>query len=493
MPDKPIPAGSVVVVTAPDEALTKALTAGSKPETAEPETVSTQHTLTTASGSVPYEATVGTLKVERGEAKGRMFYTAYRRTDVADATRRPLLFAFNGGPGSASLWLHMGVLGPARVDLDVDALCPPPWVAVDNPLSLLDRADLVFVDPVGTGWSRAEGDAAPFHGVEGDVESVADFVRRFVSLHGRWASPILLAGESYGTTRCAGLAEHLAETHGLAVRGLVLLSVALKFQTLLFGPENELPPVFLLPTCAATAHYHGRVTGDLGALLEEVEAFSLDVYLPALVRGARLTADERRGLAERIAGYIGVSPEFVERCNLRPTLTRYCKELLRDERRTVGRLDARFTGRDRDAAGEGIEHDPSLSFLLGPYTAAYHHHLRHHLEWEDDAVYFPLSMETNRGWSWEPHVNRYVDVTERLRGALAANPHLHVFAGSGLYDMATPYFATDYTLAQVAWEPDVAERVVHERYDAGHMMYLHVPSLKKLRTDLDRWLDGLGL
>jgi carboxypeptidase C (cathepsin A) len=483
----------VVVVTAPGEALTRALTQKADAPTEAPKVSTTEHVLHTVAGDVPYEATVGTLKVERGDATGRMFYTAYRRTDVDDTTQRPLLFAFNGGPGSASLWLHMGVLGPARVDLDVDDLRPPPWVAAPNPLSLLDRADLVFVDPIGTGWSTAEGDSAPFHGVEGDVVSVADFVRRFVATHGRWASPILLAGESYGTTRCAGLADHLASHCGLAVRGLVLLSVALKFQTLLFGPENELPPVFLLPTCAATAHYHGKIEGDLDTLLADVESFTLDTYLPALVRGARLSASERTALAEQIAERIGVSAAFIERCNLRPSLGRFCKELLRDERKTVGRLDSRFTGRDRDAAGESLEHDPSLSFLLGPYTAAYQHHLRHALQWQDDAPYHPLSMDTNRAWSWEPHVNQYVDVTERLRTALVSNPHLHVFAGSGLYDMATPYFATDYTLAQVGWESDVADRLVHARYAAGHMMYLHVPSLEQLRADLDSWLDSLGL
>ncbi|MFT4624334.1 MAG: carboxypeptidase C (cathepsin A) [Myxococcota bacterium] len=494
MPDSPLPAGSVVIVTSPDKALSAALARSAAPKPKEePKEVTTSHVLARGSAAIPYDATVGTLTVKRGEATGTMFYTAYRRTDVGDATGRPLLFAFNGGPGSASLWLHMGVFGPARVSLDVDDLRPPPWVAEPNPDSLLDRADLVFVDPIGTGWSKAEGEGKEFYSVEGDVESVAEFVRQYVAKHGRWGSPILLAGESYGTTRCAGLAQHLADKHGLAVRGLVLLSVALKFDTLLFGPNNVLPPVLLLPTCAATAHYHGLITGDLPALLAEVETFALDTYLPALVRGGRLAPAERRALAEQIAGYIGVSADFVERCNLRPTLMRYCKELLRDRRRTVGRLDSRFTGVDRDAGGDSIEHDPSLSFLMGPYTAAYHHHLRHSLGWEEDAAYAPLSLDVNRGWSWEPHVNQYVDVTERLRSALVANPHLEVFAGSGLYDMATPYFATDYTLAQVGWEPELADRMVHESYAAGHMMYLHPPSLDKLRADLDRWLDRLGL
>ena len=483
---------SVVVISSAEE-LGKFLGQPSKREPQNEEgnaerTSTTEHEVTIAGIRVPYTATCGTLKVQVDDPeqpKATIFFTAYTRSDVEQLASRPITFCFNGGPGSSSIWLHLGCFGPRRVRVDAGAVPEPPARAEDHPHSLLDVSDLVFIDPVGTGFSTAdEGQGEPYHTVEGDVQSVGDFIRRYVTTAGRWESPKYVAGESYGTTRAAALAAYLQDRHGLHVNGLILLSTALQFQALKFDEGNDLPYALYLPGYAMTAAFHGRVeVSDLDAWRQEVEAFAIDRYTPALMRGNRLTEDETVAIAKAIAAYCGLSVEFVLRCNLRISLFRFCRELLRDRRQTVGRLDSRFVGWEQDAAGDAITHDPSLSALTGAFTSAFHRDLRLRLKYENDEIYELLSMKANRAWKFESD-NAYLEVASRLRTAMRDNPHLRVFVASGWYDLATPYFGTEYTLAHLDVPPDVARSMTHRVYPAGHMMYVHEPSMEALRADL---------
>lgn len=485
---------SVVVVSTAAE-LGKLLGSPTAPKEPPPErTATTEHEVTIAGQRVPYTATCGTLLVgldDPDKPKERLFYTAYVRSDVEARHRRPLTFCFNGGPGSSSVWLHMGCFGPRRVRVDVGARPRPPARAEDHPHSLLDVTDLVFVDPVGTGFSRPENSTGEdYHEVEGDVQSVAEFIRRYVAANARWESPKFVAGESYGTTRAAALAAHLQERHGLFLNGLILLSVALQFQTLAFDEGNDLPYALYLPAYALTAAYHGRIEAeDLDALRLQAEAFALDRYTPALMRGDRLSEDEAGQLAEDLARLTGLDAGFVRRCNHRIHLGRFCRELLRSRRQTVGRLDARFTGHGADAAGESLERDPSMSALSAAYAPAFLHDLRTRLEYDDEEPYELLSMKTHRAWRWSRD-NQYLDVTGDLRTALLDNPHLGVFVASGQYDLATPYWATEYTLSHLSLEPEARANITHEVYPAGHMMYIHEPSMEALRADLLRFYES---
>lgn len=475
--------GPVVVISQAEE-LKKLLGAPATPAEAATDVVSTtEHAVEIGGRRIPFRATCGTLPVrldDPDKPKSRMFHVSYVRTDV-DSARRPVTFCFNGGPGSSSIWLHMGMLGPYRVAVDVDARPAPGAIAAENPHGLLDVTDLVFVDPVATGFSRPDdGKGREYHGVQADVEAMAEFVRRWITRHGRWGSPKYLAGESYGTTRAAALAHHLHERHGIALTGLVLVSVALNFQTLKFDRGNDLPYVLYAPAYAATAAYHGRVQADPVAHAAEVERWAVDRYLPALIRGSSLPEAEQQKVAEELAARIGLSAQFVRRCQLRVELGRFCAELLRDRGLAVGRLDARFVGQPVDAAIERLQTDPSMAAILGPYASALHHHLRERLQWNEEDAYEILSLPVNSAWAWGSD-NQYLDVTIALRDALADNPHLRVFVASGAYDLATPPAATDYTLNQLWLDRRAVRHVV---YPAGHMMYLHEPTLRALRGDL---------
>jgi carboxypeptidase C (cathepsin A) len=464
--------------------------------------VQTRHTLGVGGRELRYTARAGTIVLREEAEKGgeggptadgekpraTIFFVAYTLDD-ADAAARPITFAFNGGPGSSSVWLHLGLLGPRRVLLDDDGTAPPPFRLADNEYTLLEHTDLVFIDPVNTGYSRVvPGEAAKqFHGFKRDIESVGDFIRLYTSRYGRWLSPKFLAGESYGTTRAGGLAGYLQARHGLYLNGLVLVSAVLNFQTLEFDPGNDLPYILFLPTYTATALYHRRLApelqADLRATLAEVEAFALGEYAMALLRGDTLEPERRAEVAARLARYTGLSAEYVERSNLRVRDDRFVKELLRDERRTVGRLDSRFTGVDRDAAGERTEFDPSYAVIQGPYTAAFNDYVRRELAFESDLPYEILSGRVHP-WSYGDHENRYVDVAETLRQAMTVNPHLRVHVASGYCDLATPYFATEYTLAHMGLDPRLRGNLAVSYYEAGHMMYVHRASLARLRDEL---------
>ncbi|MBK8988649.1 MAG: peptidase S10 [Chloroflexi bacterium] len=465
--------------------------------------VTTRHSLILNGKGLSYSATTGTLilkeehekedKSEGEKAKAAIFFVAYTRED-ADPATRPITFAFNGGPGSSSVWLHLGLLGPKRVLADEDGNAPPPpYRLVNNDYSLLDQTDLVFIDPVSTGFSRAVPGEKPkeFHAFQKDIESVGDFIRLYTSRYQRWASPKFLAGESYGTTRSAGLSGYLQERHGMYLNGILLISSILNFQTAYFTPGNDLPYALFLPTYAATAWYHGRLSPDLQAdlrhTLAEVEQFALGEYTLALMQGAALPAETRTAVAQKLARYTGLSAEYIERADLRLEIHRFCKELLRAQGRTVGRLDTRFTGVDRDGVGEYPEFDPSYAAIQGPYTATLNDYMRRDLQFESD---LPYEILTGRVWPWnyEPHQNRFVDVAETLRKAISINPHLKVFIANGYYDLATPYLATRYTVNHLGLAAELQANVHLTYYEAGHMMYVHRPSLAQLKEDMAAWL-----
>ena len=354
--------------------------------------VETHHSLSIGGQEIQYTVTAGTIvmkeeteardKESEGEKpKAIFFFVAYTKDGVEDIHNRPLTFSFNGGPGSASVWLHLGLLGPRRVVMgDAGSLLPPPCSLTDNEFSLLDRTDLVFIDPVSTGYSRpVEGQkAVEYHGTKKDIASVGDFIRLYTTRYGRWLSPKFLIGESYGTTRAAGLSGYLQDRHGLYLNGIMLISAVLDFSTLEFEPGNDLPYVLFLPTYAAIARYHGKVRSrqPLAKYLQLVAAFAEGEYSQALARGSSLGQLESRRIAERLAHYSGLSSDYIQRTNLRVEIFRFCKELLRDRRRTVGRIDGRFLGMDRDAAGETIQTDPSMDAISGPYTAALYDYVR---------------------------------------------------------------------------------------------------------------------
>jgi len=459
----------------------------------------TERTARIAGTEVAYRAVASTttLRTDDGEPRASVFSIAYTRTGVDDPAARPLTFVFNGGPGSSSTWLHMGLAGPRRVDMPDGPTAPPaPFRVIDNDASLLDVSDLVFIDPVSTGYSRpaAGQEAKQFHGLREDLESVGEFIRLHTSRAGRWASPKFLVGESYGTTRAAGLTQHLAERHGMHVSGVGLISAILMFQSVRPDPGNDLPYVLSLPTYAATAWYHRRLDHrftDLRALTDEVEEFALGDYASLLLQGGRTPEATRRSVAERLASYTALSAAFLEACDLRVAPHRFFKELLRSERRTVGRLDTRFTGIDSDAAGEAPQYDPSYMVIQAPFTAAVNAHLRGELGFESDLPYEVLRGESVRPWNYgDDGTNHYVDVASMLRAAMSWNRDLRVLLASGCYDMATPFAAAEWTFDHMGLDPTLAGNVRMTRYEAGHMMYINPPSRDRLARELRALVTG---
>jgi carboxypeptidase C (cathepsin A) len=469
--------------------------------------VETKHSVTLNGETIAYTVTTGTIVLKQesekdgaseGEKpKATFFFVAYTRDDVADVAARPITFSFNGGPGSSSVWLHLGALGPRRVVMtDLGDLPPPPYKLGANEFSLLDVSDLVFIDPVGTGYSRAvagEKDKE-FHAFKKDIESVGDFIRLYTTRYGRWLSPKFLIGESYGTTRAAGLSGYLQERHGLYLNGIMLVSSILDFSTADFQPGHDLPYILFLPTYAATAWYHKKLDAalqaDLQNTLREVEAFALNEYARALLQGDALPDQDRTRLAQKLARYTGLTTDYIERANLRLEIFHFTKELLRAERRTVGRLDSRFKGIDRDWTGATLENDPSYTNIIGPYTAALYDYVRRELKFESDLPYEVLSLKVNQQWSFDEHENRYVSVADTLRTAMNINPHLKILVANGYYDLATPYYATQYTFNHLNLDPNLRGNVSMTYYEAGHMMYIHAPSLAQLKNDLAEFIRG---
>jgi carboxypeptidase C (cathepsin A) len=480
------------------EGATDAASNEAKPAEPPPErTVETKASVTIRGTKVAYTATAGTYTLSDDDAKPKasVFFVSYTRDGTKDPADRPVLFAFNGGPGSSSVWLHLGVFGPRRVVLgEADAGTAPPFRLVDNDHSVLDLVDIVFVDPVSTGYSRPlEGeDREQFHGVSEDVEWMAEFIRLWTTRAGRWASPKYLAGESYGTARAAALAGKLQDRHGMYLNGVVLISAVLMFQTASPSPGNDIGYISYVPTMAATAWYHGRLDAsveDLEALVADVEDFVAGDYATVLMRGSRASDDERTSVAERLSRFTGLSVDFIRRSNLRIAPHRFMKELLREEARTVGRLDSRFTGIDSDAAGEAPDYDPSYAAIQGPYTATLNHYVRHDLEFENDDVYEILAGHKVHPWkAGELGEGRFIDVSGTLRDAMSKNRSLRVFLASGYFDLATPFFAAEWTLDHMGLDPSLVPNIVTKRYPAGHMMYVHEPSIRALRDDLASFL-----
>jgi len=475
------------------------------PEHHEEAVVTTQHTVTIDGTDLTYTATAGriVLKEDDDTKKASFFFTAYTKDGVDDPSTRPIVFAFNGGPGSSSVWLHLGVLGPMRVELDEKGnSTSTPGRLVVNEHTLLTHADLVFIDPISTGFTRAidKDDERSYHHFEKDIETVGDFVRRYLTRYERWASPKFLAGESYGTTRSAGLAGHLQNRYGLFLNGLILISSVLNFQTIAldskthtFHRGNDLPYVVYLPSYAATAWFHsaldeGLQERDLEDLLAEVEEFASTDYVVALQSGSRIDQATFGEIAERLARYTGLSETFVRRSDLRIEKFHFMKELLRDEGVTVGRLDSRYRGVDRYDVGSMLEHDPSLDVWMGPYSAMLNDYVRRELNYESDLVYEILNPKV-WPWNYENFQNTYADVSETLRDTMTRNPFLRVYIASGRYDLATPYFATEHTLAHLGIEEALRRNVEVSYFDAGHMMYVHGPSIKKLATDMRDFVD----
>jgi carboxypeptidase C (cathepsin A) len=460
----------------------------------------TQHTVTINGEAIDYTATAGTLLLKEDkdqETKASVFYVAYTKNGVEDIAERPITFAFNGGPGSSSVWLHLGVLGPRRVLMDEEGKPHmPPGTLVDNAYSLLDKTDLVFIDPVSTGYSRpAPGEEKKqFHGVKQDIQWVGEFVRLFTSRQERWASPKFLIGESYGTTRAAGLSAHLQGELGLYLNGIMLVSAILNFQSARFDWGNDLPYILFLPTYAAAAWYHEKLSDDLQgldllALLDEVKAFARTDYTLALMQGASLSEEDRDRITEQLVRYTGLSADYISQTNLRINIHRFVKELLRDERRTIGRFDARFKGIDREAVGEKHEYDPSYATVQGVYTAALNTYVRSELNFKSDLSYEILTGNV-QPWDYGKYQNQYVNVSDELRRAISRNPYLKVFVANGYYDLATPFFATEYTFDHLGLDTTLMDNVSMGYYEAGHMMYVHQPSLVKLKDDLAAFMDG---
>jgi carboxypeptidase C (cathepsin A) len=457
--------------------------------------VVTHHEIHVGGKALKYTVTTGLmpLKDTKGDVEAHIFFIAYTLDGVGETSQRPLMFSFNGGPGSASVWLHLGAIGPKRVMVLPDGRMPaPPFHLVDNEYTWLDQTDLVFIDPVGTGYSRA---AKPelgkkFWSVNGDVESVGEFIRLYLTRYERWTSPLFLVGESYGTTRAAGLSGYLIE-RGIAFNGIVLVSSILNFETVQFTKGNDLPYVLYLPSYAATAWYHHKLApelqSDLPKTLKEVEAWAATDYAAALAKGDRLTAAERDETIARLSRFTGLSKSYIDESNLRVSIFPFTKELLRDERRTVGRLDSRFKGIDESAATAEPEYDPTIAAVRPPYTTTFNNYVRGELGYKTDLEYYILGGGITSPWDWG---SGFPDTSDDLRQAFAKNPYMKLYVASGHFDLATPYFATQYTLAHMGLDPTQRQNIRTGEYEAGHMMYVDTSQLEKLKREVATFVAG---
>jgi len=465
---------------------------GAKPVPAESASV-THHTVTIDGTPIAYSATAGTLLVrnDSGDPTGSFFYVAYTK-DGTEPRTRPVTFLYNGGPGSSTIWLHMGSFAPVRVvTTDAGSTPPAPYDLKANPYSLIDKTDLVFIDAMGTGFSRVvgKGQGKDFYGVDQDIAAFADVITRYVTVNNRWNSPKFLLGESYGTTRSAGLADVL-DDRGMPLNGVILVSSYLNAYVDFPGPAFSLEisyPLYL-PTMAATAWYHDKLSpkpADLAAFLAEVRQFALGDYLHALTQGSHLGAAERDAVVAKLHAYTGISADYWRAANLRLTPDRFEKELLRGDRRTTGRLDSRFVGIDHDAAGETPENDP-----------AFNAYLANELHYQSDRRYLTTNYPVV-GDDWDNHHRvegqkwPLPDVSADLREAMEKNPNLKVFSANGYFDFATPFFETEYTLSHMGLDPSLEKNITYGYYQSGHMIYLHTPALVELKRDLARFYDGV--
>jgi carboxypeptidase C (cathepsin A) len=465
------------------------------PQQKDQETIKTKGSITVNGKVVNYSATTGymPIKSEDGKVRAKIFYVAYTKDNSGDITKRPVTFTFNGGPGSSSVWLHMGVIGPKRIVMsDKGDALKPPYSYVDNEFSWLDQSDLVFIDPVGTGFSRAVNgvDRAEFQGYNEDIQSVGEFIKLYTTQNKRWGSPKFLAGESYGTTRAAGLSNYLQSAFKMYINGVALISAVLNFQTINFTIGNDLTYPLYLPSYAATSWYYKKLSPelqkkDIKTLMKEVENYSINEYATALIKGDRLSTEEYNAVVAKLSYYTGLSESFIRQTDLRINLPQYNKELLRKEGKTVGRLDSRFTGIDYDDTGSSTSYDPSnTGTISGPYAAGVMSYFGKELNYTNDLTYYILGGGLGR-WNYSNVQNKYLNVAEYLRQAMSNNPSLKVWVLGGYYDFATPYFASEYVMKHMGLRPEQQKNVNFTYYEAGHMLYIHMPSLKQMKIDAD--------
>jgi carboxypeptidase C (cathepsin A) len=463
----------------------------------------TDHTIRIGGQTIAYKATAFTtlLKNEKDEPTAIIFSVAYTKSDVKDLSQRPIAFVYNGGPGSSSAWLHMGAFGPRRVSTpNAEAAPPPPYKVEDNANSLLDKTDLVFIDPVGTGYSHAAGKAQDkdFWGIDSDVKSFAQFINTYVTRNSRWNSPKFLIGESYGTFRSAALSNYLQSNNGMYLNGIVLMSTVLDLGTLSFNPGDDMPYIFYLPSYAATAWYHKVLEdrpADLNAFLADARHFASTEYASALMKGSKLPEEEKTAVVKKLARFTGLSEDYIRKANLRVNLPQFMAELQRARGLTTGRLDARFSGAQIDLLAEYAAYDPQETAITGPFTAAFYSYVREELKFSEDRKYEVLNEDANHEWDWKHHSGENYgfpgspNVEGDLLRALVANPHLRVQAENGLFDLATPFFATEYTMDHLELPANLRSNISLEYYDAGHMMYLRDDSLAKLKANISVFLD----
>lgn len=462
-----------------------------KPDASAGQLAVTHHAIEIGGETIRYTATAGLMPLEdkSGKEQAQMFFVAY----VADGRqngRRPVTFAFNGGPGASSVWLNLGGLGPKRVPTSNLKPSPPPYELESNEESWLTFTDLVFVDPVGTGFSRAASgvSAKDFYGIEADAHSVGNFIQQYVTKYERWLSPKFIAGESYGTLRAVELADYLHDSYGMDINGIMLLSPALDFQTFSFQLGNDLPYVLFLPSYAATAFYHKRLPQelqqDLNATSKEVEAWAVTDYIQALAKGSRLTEQERLQFAAKLACYTGLSEDFVLRNNLRISRSEFLGELLKPQHLSVGLMDGR-------AAGEGAPgdffNDPSMLVTIGPYVAAINDYLSNELGYKSSGHYIYLSEEANDHWNYGSALHGYVNVMDSLKKAITARD-LKVFVASGYFDLDTPYLSAGYTMTHLELPDNLQDNITFKCYESGHMIYVSDAALKQLNSDVSHFV-----
>ena len=463
----------------------------------------TEHEARVGGKKIEYTVTAGTMLMsnEKDEPQALIGYTAYVAKGKNSA-ERPIMFAYNGGPGSASIWLHMGILGPQRaVVTDAGFSNNGPYRRVSNEYSIIDETDLVMIDPVGTGFAKAVGEAKgeDFWGVDQDIKSISEFIVQYLTENGRWASPKYILGESYGGMRSGGVAYYLLNNHFVALDGVVLVSPFMEFTSGFSGMGIDLPHVMFLPTFAATARYHGALNPtppDLEAFLDEVADFALNEYAPALLKGDKLGDAERRAVVAGLSKYTGLSEDYWERANLRINEGRFTKELMRTTGKTVGRVDSRFAGNMINRIGESAVYDPMLTAIGPGYLAAFMDYYQNDLEVEDIGNYTVFGNIFMK-WDWShrqpdlqgfklPFPNTAIDLAYAMR----QNPSMRVLVQQGYYDLATPHLATEYFIDHLDIPDELKRNIEYATYEAGHMMYIHEPSMEKFKEDLARFLRG---